>query len=551
MTWRSRSILFCIFLAGLFSGCGGGNQTGMTPVTVTVGGGRTSPKAISRSALLSKATPTVASITFTIKGPGMDDVVRVVPISPPQTVTEVFYLLNGPDRTFLIEARDGANTIIYSGSMMADLNGTPVTVALPLQYMLFNRLVWSSWGDEAKAVARDVNGDLIVVGLTYGGLEGNLNQDPAHATFDIFVTKLSPTGAPIWTRQFGTAVDDDAYSVATDTSRNIFVTGATNSGLNERLLSGTTDAYVMKLDTNGIELWTRLTGTSGALTAGNSITVDAAGNAYMTGYTTGGLNGNSNAGSFDMFVTKFSTTGLRQWTAQQGTALDESGNGIVLDASGANVYVAGSTHGGLKSSPTGTDFTNPGPSTTTDIFLMMFSATSGSWQWTKQVGSIDSDDAWALAVDQTDGSVYVAGGTAGNLVTANSGLYDMMLIKFNASGAPQWAQSHQLGSTGTDIATAVTVDVNRDVIVTGKTSGTFDGIPGDGFDDLFVVKYDRFGGHSWSREFGTKASDWGIGVVTDTNRFITVVGNTFGGFTSSATEDIFVLQYNDAGTKLP
>ena len=50
--------------------------------------------------------------------------------------------------------------------------------------------------------------------------------------------------------------------------------------------------------------WTRQLGTSGA-DIGRSVSVDSSGNAYVTGYTDGGLDGNTSAGGNDMFLVKY------------------------------------------------------------------------------------------------------------------------------------------------------------------------------------------------------------------------------------------------------
>jgi hypothetical protein len=550
MKWRSLFIITGVLFAGLLSGCSGGDQKSTTPVTVTVGGGRTSQKALYKSALLSKATPTVASITFTISGPGMDTVTRVVPITPPQTITEVFSLKNGPSRTFLIEAKDGSNNVVYSGSTSATLDGTPVTLTLPLQTMIFNRLIWSPWGDEATAIARDGNGDLIIVGHTYGDLEGNVNADPTHATTDVFVTKLTSSGARIWTKQFGASGFDICYSVATNTATgDIYLAGSTNGDLNGESLAGLgpINAFVTKLSTTGALLWTRLTGTAGASTFGNAVAVDTVGNAYSTGDTTGSL-GAANAGLFDLFLKKYDASGVSLWTRQLGTSTDDFGEAVAVDAAGSNIIIAGSSRGDL-------DGTGPGVyAGLTDVILARYDQ-NGALQGTRQIGTADNDDALAITVDP-QGSVYIAGSTAGDLVSAvtgtsaagtYAGLNDLFVVKLDVSLAPLWVR--QLGTSGNDVATALAFDPVSGVVVTGRTSGDLQGAGSDGFDDSITVRFDANGSLLWVRQYGTRAVDEGVGVVTDGSGNITVAGNTFGGFTSSATEDLFLLLYSSGGVK--
>lgn len=543
MNWRSLFIVAGVVFAGLISGCSGGDQKGMTPVTVTVGGGKSAQKALYRSALNSKVTPTVATITFTITGPGMDAVVRVVPVTPPQTITEVFYVLNGPSRNFLIEAKDGTDTVIYSGSMLANLDGQPITLTLPLQTMIFNRLIWSPWGDEATAIARDANGDLIIVGHTYGDLEGNVNADSTQGSTDVFVSRVTETGVRIWTKQFGTAGFDICYSVATSTATgDIYLAGSTTGTLNGSSLTGLgpINAFVTKLTSTGMHLWTSLTGTTGADTFGNAVAIDSAGNAYVAGDTTGDLAA-VNAGLFDIFLTKYDASGASLWTRQAGTAGDDFGDAVAFDLAGASVVVAGSTRGGLGG-------TNAG---LTDIVLIKYDS-SGSNPLTQQLGTADDDSAWAVAVDPS-GNVYVAGSTSGDLDGAGPGVYaglsDLFAAKFDPALnlPPVWIR--QLGTSGNDVARAIAFDPSAGVIVTGKTSGDLEGAGSDGFDDSFTIRFDANGPWQWTKQFGTRANDEGVGVVTDGSGNIWVGGNTFGGFTSSATEDMFLLRFNSGGVK--
>jgi len=64
----------------------------------------------------------------------------------------------------------------------------------------------------AGGVATDPFGNVYVVGRTDGALDGNANL----GKFDFFVVKFGPSGQWLWTKQDGTANDDNARAVATD-----------------------------------------------------------------------------------------------------------------------------------------------------------------------------------------------------------------------------------------------------------------------------------------------------------------------------------------------
>ena len=143
----------------------------------------------------------------------------------------------------------------------------------------------------------------------------------------------------------------------------------------------------------------------------------------MTGSTDGGLDGNTYYGKSDIFLVKYNSSGTKQWTKQLGTSEYELGIDVTSDSSG-NIYVTGFTRGGLDGN------TSSGES---DIFLIKYNS-SGTKQWTKQLGTSSYDSGFGVTTD-TSGNIYITGQTKGGLDgNTNSGKRDIFLIKFNSSG---------------------------------------------------------------------------------------------------------------------
>ena len=117
-----------------------------------------------------------------------------------------------------------------------------------------------------------------------------------------------------------------------DSSDNIYVTGYTGGGLDGNTNSGSSDLFLVKYNSSGTKQWTKQLGTSG-YDLGYGVTVDSSDNLYVTGYTTGGLDGNTNSGGEDIFLVKYNSSGTKQWTKQLGTSSYDEGMGVTVDSS--------------------------------------------------------------------------------------------------------------------------------------------------------------------------------------------------------------------------
>ena len=168
-----------------------------------------------------------------------------------------------------------------------------------------------------------------------------------------------------WTKQLGTTSNDSGEGVTTDSSGNIYVTGITQGldGDTEEL--GLYDIILMKFDLSGKKQWTKQLVTSNRLfDQGSSLFFDSSGNIYVTGWTGGGLDGNTNMGGYDIFLIKFNSSGTKQWTEQLGTSSSDIVLGLTTDSTG-HIYMTGFTRGGLDGN------TNSGGK---DIFLVKYNS---------------------------------------------------------------------------------------------------------------------------------------------------------------------------------
>jgi beta-propeller repeat-containing protein len=400
---------------------------------------------------------------------------------------------------------------------------------------LFTREIGADLEEDAWDIAIGPNGSLHITGDTNSSFDGMTTA----GGYDAFALKLNGSGDALWTRQVGSSENEEPVGIATDPDDDTFMVGSTLGALPGGTHVGDWDILVARYDSGGQLQWIRQLGTTDNDYA-TSVKADAAGNAFVVGFTAGGLDGNTSAGGNDLFLLKYDRDGQRQWTHQFGTSAVDAARDVAIDRDG-NLYVAGVTSGDLDGNTSAGGY---------DSFLIKYDR-DGHKQWTQQYGSSADEDGEGVALDML-GNIYVAGQTKGDIDgTPNAGNYDMFLVKYDVSGQWQWAR--QLGSSGSDEVRRVAVDAGGNAYVFGNTSGGFDGNSNLGGVDFFLVKYDGSGQKQWVREFGTIENDTAGGIAIDASGAIYVTGSSQGsidGNPNAGNYDVIVMKFDAAGHEL-
>ncbi|MCL5271494.1 MAG: SBBP repeat-containing protein, partial [bacterium] len=274
-------------------------------------------------------------------------------------------------------------------------------------------LMWSTYlgGDEvgydeaadiAYGVAMDLEGNIYVTGYTSsrdwvsGGYDTSYN-----GVWDIFVAKLTPSGALVWSTYLGGSGTDIGSKLVVDPAGNIYLTGTTGSSdwyapADPRNLD---DAFVAKLSPGGVPLWVHRF--SSGVGGSTGIALDRQGSIYVCGgvgsdvpvWVSGGYDTTPN-GSGDAFVAKFSPDGAPLWSTYLGGSGLDGARGIATDGAG-KVYVAGTTE-----SP---DWISGGYDTTLggdfDGFVVKLSG-DGTFLWSTYLGGNDHDESVDVALDR-------------------------------------------------------------------------------------------------------------------------------------------------------
>lgn len=328
---------------------------------------------------------------------------------------------------------------------------------------------------------------------------------------------------------------------------------------------------------------------------GYDVTVDSAGNAFVTGntysidfpttagaYKTVLAPGAGNVLWMDAFVTKLNATGtaLVYSTYFGGASGSEIGTGIAVDNQG-NAYFTGTT--------TASDLPTVNPAQATksaadEAYVAKLDPTGSTLVYSTYLGGNNSDLGGRIVVDPVTGDAVVGGETYSPDFPTTPGAFrsamcpgpncsistwDAYVSKYSANGARQWTTL--LGGfpgIGGGVAGLV-LDPGGNIFLTGATnSSSFPVTPGayqpqnSGGFDAFVAKMNPTGTALIYGTYlgGGLQSDRGAAIAIDAAGNAYVTGQTesspfpttVGAFDNSFNggEDVFITKFNPSGTAL-
>ncbi len=361
--------------------------------------------------------------------------------------------------------------------------------------------------DFAFGIATDSNGNAYAVGGTSRTLSGS-----NAGSNDIYIAKYDDQGNEIFLQQFGSPGPETAFSVAVDSNDNFFISGVTFGSL-EGENAGFSDAWVAKFNPQGDQIWLDQFGSNDRDNSfGGSLAIDTNDNVIQAGYTLGNLAGPNNGnGSTDAWVTKFDNDGNQLWIEQFGTATFDEVFGVATDVDD-NIYLTGWTVGNLGG-------TNAG---LYDTWLAKYDP-DGNQLWIEQFGTGDYEFPAGVATD-SQGNIYTAGYTLGNLGGTSAGSYDVWVAKHNGSGDQLWIE--QFGSGGADEPQGIAVDADDNILLTGFTNGVLAGGGNAGQEDFWVAKLDGSGSLLEIEQYGSAGIDRGQGIAPSASGNIFLAGLT-------------------------
>lgn len=347
----------------------------------------------------------------------------------------------------------------------------------------------------------------------------------------------------------GGSGDDYGHAVAVDSSGCTYVVGETGSfnfpsvGPEQSSMAGNTDVFITKWKAAGTGLVYSTYIGGNNRDAAMGVAVDAAGNAYVTGFTysanfpiTSGALRTSFMGTSKAFVLKLNPagSGLVYSTFLGGSGADY-GSGIAVDASG-EAHIAGYT-ASVDFPVTAGAFQPAYGGGAYDGFLAKLNQAGSALLFATYLGGLGNDTAAGVALDPS-ANIYVTGQTqSGNFPTLNplqptGSESDAFVVKMNSSG--QVTYSTFLGGTGLNNGTGIAADASGNAYVTGFTNapdfpGTSTGYQSfnKGSYDAFVAIINTYGsGVTTATYLGGSGSDIGYGIALDGSGNVLIAGST-------------------------
>ena len=321
-------------------------------------------------------------------------------------------------------------------------------------------LIWSKVlsgnGNEFITGIKTVGNDIYISGgysqaLTFGTIS---LAAPAGGYDDAFVMKLDPQGNGVWGVKGGGNNEDRALCLSVSNNA-IYWAGfcsavASFGGVNLPQAGTLADAFICKLDLNGVQLWAKRYGGNFGQQI-NGISQDIWGNPICTGNFYATLNFGAGlllteayamfpAGNGDGFVAKLNgSDGTCSW-ARQIKCINgdnnEVSNGAVTDP-GGSTYVTGhfnaTTVFATSSNQTGPTLVSTNGK---DAFIAKYSQT-GTLLWVQKIGGSSNDQGKAVVYD-ANGICTVAGNFGGTLtlgatppITASPGAASVFIAKYD------------------------------------------------------------------------------------------------------------------------
>ncbi len=329
-------------------------------------------------------------------------------------------------------------------------------------------------------------------------------------------SKLKKVGYPvkIWDKTFGGKEEDGVSSIIKTKDNGYIIAGYTYS-----FGAGNSDAWVIKVDENGNELWNKTFG---------SIKEDMAKSIIETsdgGYIIAGYTYSFGAGNSDAWIIKVDKNGNKLWDKTFGDRFNNVANSIIKTKDGGYIIVGETWI--LRRFPA--EIKGYISFAEKDIWIIKIDK-NGNKLWDKTFGNLEINVANSI-IETKNGDYVIAGYTC----FFDFDEKDMWIIKIDGNGNRLWDKTFGEESK----ANSIIETKDGDYIIAGET-WSFGRVESD----AWVIKIDKNGNKLWDKTFGNKEKDIANSIIKTRDGGYIVAGYT------GAFSDVWLIKINKDGNKL-
>jgi hypothetical protein len=275
-------------------------------------------------------------------------------------------------------AVDSAGNVLVAGlsfDAVGNIDIKAIKYAASDGAVLWERAIAGGTFNVAYVIAVDASGNALIA-----------TETNASGNSDVRVLKLAGTsGATLWDQVFNTGRDDYVADLALDRLGNAIVAGVSVNG------AGKDAMVILKFaGTNGAVLWQQ-SFSAGTRDEAYSLALDAAGDAFITGYSVAG------ADSSVMTLKVAASNGAILWQRAYNGGGQDYGQAVAVDASG-HVLVTAQVRNARG------DY---------DFKTIKYSGSDGALLWDQSFDGGADDYAYSIAADAA-GNAIVVGSSSSN-----------------------------------------------------------------------------------------------------------------------------------------
>jgi gliding motility-associated-like protein len=365
--------------------------------------------------------------------------------------------------------------------------------------LVIDPIVWSTFlggasFDRGNAIEVDREGNICVAGDTRSlNFPTRLGQSFIGRPADAYYAKFSPSGELVWCTLYGGSNEEQGHALAVDSNNELYFTGRTSSRdfplpivpspFQPNYRGGMADAYILKLNAEGIRIWATYYGGSEydnvsniAISRANKITIvgdtDSPDLSFPPGAFQGDLAGTGLDN--DVFIAQFDANGTPLWGTYLGGTHFDFAYGVAYDSQ-ENVIVCGQTlsdnfpiignGNNLQSALAGNS----------DAFIAKFNK-RGQPIWSSYYGGTGAETAKYLAINTND-EIFIAGQSASPdfpfkalntpYQIVNNGGSDIFILKFSKDLSPLC--NTLFGGSGDERLSGIRLIENQNILISGET----------------------------------------------------------------------------------